>query len=263
MANIKAGEGNGAIAQAGLTGIDPVVTGERAIGLGYNTRAAGAYSLAGGMNSETASRNSLAYGEGAKTTKQNEVALGKYNSSNEDTAFSVGNGESDTERNNLLELTNEGNLKIQGSLTIDDNLVLNKENLEELIQNGGGGVFVVEFNENNGTLTTNTPLTTIIKKLDDGKFIIGKKNDLYYTLISKSGIFMRLDGANETRIGYTGEQEVVEKSISLLQTLSYEADPRYAAAAYANKAYKDDKENIISEVYAKQTDLTNGINDLQ
>jgi hypothetical protein len=63
---------------------------------------------------------SFAFGKHVVTVSDNQVALGKYNLSDSTSLLMVGNGASDTNRSNALELTKNGNLRIQGTLSIQD-----------------------------------------------------------------------------------------------------------------------------------------------
>ena len=84
-----------------------------------------------GMNSTTttAKKNSIAYGDVASANgnysvafgyfvqalHDYEIALGKLNQSNADTAFSIGDGTSDSDRHNLMELKTDGTLLLNGN----------------------------------------------------------------------------------------------------------------------------------------------------
>lgn len=61
---------------------------------------------------------SLAFGKHVVTVSDNQVALGKYNISDSSSLLMVGNGSSDTNRSNALEVTKSGNLFLQGDLSI-------------------------------------------------------------------------------------------------------------------------------------------------
>lgn len=63
---------------------------------------------------------SLAFGEHVVTSADNQVALGKYNLSDSTSLLTVGNGSSDTKRSNALDLTKNGDLLLQGTLSIKD-----------------------------------------------------------------------------------------------------------------------------------------------
>ena len=84
-----------------------------------------------GMNSTTttAKENSIAYGDVASANgnysaafgyfvqalHDYEIALGKLNQSNADTAFSIGDGTSSSDRHNLMELKTDGTLLLNGN----------------------------------------------------------------------------------------------------------------------------------------------------
>lgn len=71
-----------------------------------SAHAEGNFTQANGMSSH-------AEGEHTITNNFAEHASGKYNVSNEDTLFSIGNGKSDTERNNAFEVKDNGDVYIQ------------------------------------------------------------------------------------------------------------------------------------------------------
>ena len=83
-------------------GFDTTASGSESHSEGYNTKAEGDYSHSGGYRT-IAGHNS-------------QTAIGKYNDNKEEDIFEVGNGTSDTERSNALELTKTGDLKIAGGL---------------------------------------------------------------------------------------------------------------------------------------------------
>lgn len=91
-----------------------------------------------GMNSTTttAEKNSIAYGDVASANgnysvafgyfvqalHDYEIALGKLNQSNADTAFSIGDGTSNNDRHNLMELKTNGSLLLNGNAVQTKNL---------------------------------------------------------------------------------------------------------------------------------------------
>ena len=89
--------------------------------IGDSTIAEGANSFAGGLESKTIGNNSFAFGSNVVTNKNNSAAFGTYNKSDENTLFSIGNGDSDTERSNAFEITKTGGkLHNKNIITIDD-----------------------------------------------------------------------------------------------------------------------------------------------
>ena len=57
-------------------------------------------------------KNSLALGTGVVASNNYEISLGKYNVSTEDTAFSFGIGNSESERKNAIEIKNDGRIYV-------------------------------------------------------------------------------------------------------------------------------------------------------
>lgn len=89
-------------------GTDVEASGIHAHAEGSNTSAIGNYAFAGGIDTEVEGNVSFAYGEGLKISKYYSAAFGIYNFFDEDTLFSIGNGDSDTERSNAFEITKTG-----------------------------------------------------------------------------------------------------------------------------------------------------------
>lgn len=89
-------------------GTDVEASGIHAHAEGSNTSAIGNHAFAGGIDTEVEGNVSFAYGEGLKTSKYYSAAFGIYNFFDEDTLFSIGNGDSDTERSNAFEITKTG-----------------------------------------------------------------------------------------------------------------------------------------------------------
>lgn len=89
-------------------GTDVEASGIHAHAEGLNTSAIGNYAFAGGIDTEVKGNVSFAYGEGLKASKYYSAAFGIYNSFDENTLFSIGNGDSDTERSNAFEVTKTG-----------------------------------------------------------------------------------------------------------------------------------------------------------
>ena len=57
-------------------------------------------------------KNSLALGTGLVASNESEIALGKYNDSTDDTAFSFGIGNSESDRKNAIEIKKDGSIYI-------------------------------------------------------------------------------------------------------------------------------------------------------
>lgn len=89
-------------------GTDVEASGIHAHAEGSNTSAIGNYAFAGGIDTEVEGNVSFAYGEGLKISKYYSAAFGTYNLADENILFSIGNGDSDTERSNAFEVTKTG-----------------------------------------------------------------------------------------------------------------------------------------------------------
>lgn len=88
-------------------GVGTVAKDTGSVAVGANTEANSINTFAGGNSSVAGGSNSFAYGIGAKTLRDGEIALGRYNKTSPETLFSVGNGTSDTNRSNVIEITSD------------------------------------------------------------------------------------------------------------------------------------------------------------
>jgi hypothetical protein len=75
--------------------------GKHAVAIGYDARAERDYTFA--------------YGQVVSASHNHEVVFGKYNVSNADTAFSIGDGTSSSDRHNLMELKTDGRMFLNGN----------------------------------------------------------------------------------------------------------------------------------------------------
>lgn len=100
--------------------------------LGSTNTANGDCSLAAGYNNEASGQYSQAFGFGTKTLNENEVSFGRFNNTTEDTIFSVGNGESDSSRSNIFEITKNGDIYISGRFKLQD-LISNIEDIKDIV----------------------------------------------------------------------------------------------------------------------------------
>ena len=97
-------------------------SGEKSVAMNDSTTAEGANSFAGGLESKTIGNNSFAFGSNVVTNKNNSAAFGTYNKSDENTLFSIGNGDSDTERSNAFEITKTGGKLHDKDIATADNI---------------------------------------------------------------------------------------------------------------------------------------------
>ena len=122
--------------------------------IGDSTIAEGANSFAGGLESKTIGNNSFAFGSNVVTNKNNSAAFGTYNKSDENTLFSIGNGDSDTERSNAFEITKTGGkLHNKNIITIDDVVTqsanglmsaADKKKLDGMVSGIGGKNYLIQ-----------------------------------------------------------------------------------------------------------------------
>lgn len=68
-----------------------------------------------GVSNRNTGKHAVAIGNNVRAEKDYEIAYGKFNQSNADTAFSIGDGTSDGDRHNLMELKTDGTLLLNGN----------------------------------------------------------------------------------------------------------------------------------------------------
>ena len=110
--------------------------GQNSFAIGSNTKAFGSNSVAMGSLTEAISQNSTAFGLESKAIGFNStaignntivsgsssIAIGKYNVDDPNALFMVGNGTTNTNRNNALTIYNNGNSSLNGDATINGDL---------------------------------------------------------------------------------------------------------------------------------------------
>lgn len=117
--------------------------GERAIDLSHSTfqtnlfGATGDFSFAQGKNTHANGEASVATGEGTQTDEPHSFVTGKYNKKEIGTAFSVGVGTNDTNRENAIEVYKDGRVRAP-KLTIqqqdsDNHSFITTEYIKQLI----------------------------------------------------------------------------------------------------------------------------------
>ena len=74
----------------------------------------GEYAFAGVYNRNTG-KHAVAIGKNVRAEKDYEWAIGKFNQSNADTVFSIGDGTSNSDRHNLMELKTDGRMFLNGN----------------------------------------------------------------------------------------------------------------------------------------------------
>ena len=71
----------------------------------------GSYNLVGGTDSIAIYNNSFVYGQGVEDNEDNQTVVGQYNKSKSGANFIVGNGESDSDRNNSVVVFKDGSIE--------------------------------------------------------------------------------------------------------------------------------------------------------
>lgn len=105
----NAASGTGAVS----IGFATKSVGDYAFSQGNQTNASADMSYAGGSFSVTNGEDSFAHGNNLKTSNFAEAAFGKYNQTKNGVIFSVGYGDDDYSRSNVLEIENGGEIYIK------------------------------------------------------------------------------------------------------------------------------------------------------
>lgn len=131
---------------------------------GWETKAKGRASHAEGRNVEAKGEASHASGFYTIADKDYQTVIGKYNevSSEKNYAFIIGNGTSTANRKNALVVDWDGNLQIQGSLTVGAT-PLEETSLQSLLNNNytlkAGNNITFGYDEENKIITINSLAT--------------------------------------------------------------------------------------------------------
>ena len=150
------------------------------VAYGNITEAAANYAFAfgehafAGVYSRNTGKHAVAIGKNVRAEKDYEWAIGKFNQSNADTAFSIGDGTSDSDKHNLMELKADGTLLLNGNAVKTEGGDDNKLRLGQITANGKygiGNLFSITTNSTAPTfLTTDVPFnlsTSTIYKFGD------------------------------------------------------------------------------------------------
>lgn len=134
---------------------------------GSNNIVSGVAAHVGGTDSQAIGSNSFAHGLGIIVPNNNATAFGTYNipPTTTNNIFMIGNGNSNSERSNALELDINGNLTIKQDITYNNGISLidEIERIWNAIRGGGGG----------GGSTTLAGLTDVdITNPTDGQILI-------------------------------------------------------------------------------------------
>ena len=94
-----------------------VAYGAFAVAVADHAFAFGNYAFAGEYGRGTG-KHAVAIGNNVRAERDYEWAIGKYNQSNPDTAFAYGDGTSENDRHNLMELKTDGTLLLNGKAVL-------------------------------------------------------------------------------------------------------------------------------------------------
>ena len=172
----KKGTGKNSIVQVigGIPLFQSRATGDKAIATGFNTNASGESSHAEGNSTEASGLDSHAEGAGTIAANEYEHAQGRYNHNSENQIFSIGTGNSGTDRRNAVSV-----------LEVSNN---NSYTSSFFVQNIGG------YDGTNPTPGTND-LATVINGLSSG----GSSETLWKKGTGTDSIVQKLSGDNETK----------------------------------------------------------------
>lgn len=119
-----------------------VAIGNYSFTAGKSNQAIGDYSIAFGKNSISKSEYSITLGEGLIASSNYQITLGKYNKEDTSSLIVIGNGKSDENRQNVVEVTRDGFIRASGFQRLDGSAIT-----------GGGseipvGTIITNQNEN-------------------------------------------------------------------------------------------------------------------
>ena len=100
-------------------------------------------SFAGGRKNVVSHSDAFVYGYDLKSSRNSQTTVGKYNAEKTDAIFVVGNGTSDTNRKNTMEVLDSGETNFNGNININTNNTtgkLRQTSGGELVVSGLGGI---------------------------------------------------------------------------------------------------------------------------
>lgn len=97
-------------------------------------------------------KHAVAIGKNVRAEKDYEIAFGTFNQSNADTAFSIGDGTSDSDRHNLIELKTDGTLLLNGNAVKTADATDNKLRLGQIhhVYNADGATTRAKYTYSKG-----------------------------------------------------------------------------------------------------------------
>lgn len=128
-------------------------------------------------------KHAVAIGDNVRAEKDYEWAIGKCNQSNSDTAFSIGDGTSDSDRHNLIELKTNGTLLLNGNAVKTEGGDDNKLRLGQIVYTGsavGGTVYGFAKESSSTALSSIQFVLSYSDRTSSneifGDFVVGKDN---------------------------------------------------------------------------------------
>lgn len=191
-----------------------------------NSIASGDYSLAFGTKVEAKNTNSTALGNNTKTNMDNQLVLGKFNVEKNDAYVVIGNGSSNTSRDNVFEvkntgkIVNDGGIETTGDISSNGANRINKLALGNSTENNSGAIDIYGTSTSKVFSVDNTGNTSIEGNLElendfmihsdkftveaaSGDTTIAGKLDVNSNITTKGNITANKSGENKLILGST------------------------------------------------------------
>ncbi len=224
-----------------------------------NSIASGNYSLAFGTKVEAKNTNSIALGNNTKTNMDNQLVLGKFNVEKNDAYIVVGNGSSNTSRDNVFEvkntgkIVNDGGIETTGDISSNGASRTNKLTLGNSTENNSGAIDVYGTSTSKVFSVDNAGNTSIEGNLElENDFIVHSDK---FTVDAASGdttIAGKLDvNSNITTKGNITANKSGENKLILGSTVS--------SSTGSIKVYGTGNEIVFSVDNAGETELSGNL----
>lgn len=186
----------------------------------YNCDASGDYATALGTATTAKNTNAVALGNNTKTNMNEQVVLGKFNTESNDAYLVIGNGISNSDRKNVVEVKTDGTINTKGNLIVNGSGRINTLTLGNTETNNSGAidvygnsttkVFAVDNSGNtniSGTLTVKDDFEIGNDKFsvdsDTGNTEIQGTLDVNSNITTKGNITVNKSGTNTLTLGST------------------------------------------------------------
>lgn len=184
----------------------------------YNCDASGDYAAALGTATTAKNNNAVALGNNTKTNMNEQVVLGKFNTESNDAYLVIGNGTSNSDRKNVVEVKTNGTINTKGDLIVNGsgrintltlgNTEINNSGAIDVYGNSTTKVFTVDNSGNtniSGTLTVKDDFEIGNDKFsvdsDTGNTEIQGTLDVNSNITTKGNITANKSGTNTLTLG--------------------------------------------------------------